>query len=130
MKDKEDLRAEVVEVGYPLSQIEVPALTGRQAISDGLSGADSEKRLAHVTALVEFSRRAPDCFEQYSDTVIGFLVKHVLLVSTIEDPVRLNRITLWLQSLTITGFRTKWKSTGIGKRTVKCRTSHGPRFSP
>ncbi|KAF9652585.1 ARM repeat-containing protein [Thelephora ganbajun] len=68
MKDKEDLREEVVE-----------------AISDDLSDVDSEKLLAHVTALVEFSRRAPDCFEQYSDTVIAFLVKHVLLVSTVED---------------------------------------------
>jgi len=93
MKDKEDLRAEVVEVGTPSSQIEVFALIRRQAISDDLSGADSEKRLAHVTALVEFSRRAPDCFEQYSDTVIGFLVKHVLLVSTVGDPVRLTKNT-------------------------------------
>jgi len=108
MKDKEDLRAEVVEVGTSFPLIKVPALTGHQAISDDLSDADSEKRLAHVTALVEFSRRAPGCFEQYSDTVIGFLVKHVLLVSTVGDPVRLNRNTLWLQSLTITGFRTKW----------------------
>lgn len=99
-------------------------------ISDDLSDAESEKRLAHVTALVEFSRRAPDCFEQYSDTVIGFLVKHVLLVSTVEGPVRLHRNPFRLYLLTITGFRMKWISTEIGKRIAKYQTSYTPRSYP
>lgn len=76
---------------------------GSQAISDDLPGADPKRLLAHVTALVEFSRRASDSFEQYSDTVIAFLVKHVLLVSTAEDLVKINLNPLRSQSLTIAG---------------------------
>lgn len=79
-----------MEVSSPFILFKIPTLTVRQAISDELPEADSEKLLAHVTALVEFSRRASDSFEQYSDTVIAFLVKDVLLVSTVEDHVKLN----------------------------------------
>ncbi|KAJ7039761.1 armadillo-type protein [Mycena alexandri] len=53
-----------------------------EAISDDLDTAAPEVLVAHVAALAQFARFAPDAFEHRSDVLIEFLLKRLLMVPT------------------------------------------------
>jgi sister chromatid cohesion protein PDS5 len=44
--------------------------------------------VAHITALAQLAKMAPDAFESKSDVIMAFLLKEVLMTSSIPDPVR------------------------------------------
>ena len=49
-----------------------------QSITDDLAEAELDKLVAHIAVLAQLSLRAPDAFEQKSDVIMAYLVKHVL----------------------------------------------------
>lgn len=63
-------------------------LWGEQSIADAMEDADTELPVAHIAALAEMSRFAPDVFEKKSEVVMTYLIKRVLMVPSPVDPVR------------------------------------------
>ena len=48
---------------------------------------DEDKLVAHIVVLAEIARIMPDAFEQKSEEIMNFLVKHVLMVPSPPDKV-------------------------------------------
>jgi sister-chromatid-cohesion protein PDS5 len=44
--------------------------------------------VARISVLAEFAKSATDAFEQKSDVIMNFLLKEVVMVPTLPDPVR------------------------------------------
>jgi len=44
--------------------------------------------VAHITALAQLAKMAPDAFESKSDVIMAFLLKEVLMTPSVPDPVR------------------------------------------
>ncbi|XP_006463974.1 hypothetical protein AGABI2DRAFT_225984, partial [Agaricus bisporus var. bisporus H97] len=57
-----------------------PAREVLERIVDKLKGADDDELAAHIAALVQYARHAPDLFEEQSDIVVEHLVRRVINV--------------------------------------------------
>ena len=45
--------------------------------------------VAHIAALAQLAKLAPDAFENKSDVIMAFLLKEVLMTHGTHDPVRM-----------------------------------------
>lgn len=52
-----------------------------------MADASPELLVAHIAALAQFALLAPDAFESKSDVITEFLVKKLLMVPQLPDPV-------------------------------------------
>ncbi|EKM56477.1 uncharacterized protein PHACADRAFT_207705 [Phanerochaete carnosa HHB-10118-sp] len=54
-------------------------------IAEGLSEADPELLAAHVVVLAQLATRVPDAFEERSEVITSYLLKHVIMVPMSAD---------------------------------------------
>ncbi|KAH9849574.1 armadillo-type protein [Lenzites betulinus] len=72
-----------------------------ESISDSLREVEGEKLVAHIAVLSQLALRAPDAFEQKSDVVTSFLVKHVLKSSTPGEDEAMETDEDWVDDATM-----------------------------
>ncbi|KAF8869879.1 armadillo-type protein, partial [Infundibulicybe gibba] len=53
-----------------------------ESIAENIASSDPETSLAHISVLTQFSRFAPESFEDKSDVLMSYLLKSVLMVPT------------------------------------------------
>ncbi|EKM75631.1 hypothetical protein AGABI1DRAFT_132023 [Agaricus bisporus var. burnettii JB137-S8] len=62
-----------------------PAREVLERIVNKLKGADDDELAAHIAALVQYARHAPDLFEEQSDIVVEHLVRRVINVPILDE---------------------------------------------
>ncbi|KAF8970162.1 armadillo-type protein [Flammula alnicola] len=68
-----------------------------ESISNDMSDNSEELPVAHVAALAQLARFAPDAFEQKSDVIMTYLIKRVLMVPSPIDPEEEDKEEEWME---------------------------------
>lgn len=52
-----------------------------------MANSSPEVLVGHIAVLVQFAKYMPDAFEHRSDVIMAFLLKKILMVPSLPDPV-------------------------------------------